>query len=91
MSEDLILGIGHEALKVAIFLAGPILLVAMIVGIAISMLQAVTQINEATLSFVPKILAISIVLVVTAPWMIETITTYTTELIQQIPDYIANN
>lgn len=90
MNEDTILALGNEALKTAVFLAGPILLVAMVVGIGISMIQAVTQINEATLSFVPKLIAISIVLVVAAPWMVETITTYTTELVNNIPEFVKN-
>lgn len=90
MNEDMILTLGNEALKTAIMLAGPILLVAMVVGIVISMIQAVTQINEATLSFVPKIIAISLVLILAAPWMIETVSSYTTDLITRIPEIIRN-
>lgn len=88
MNEDFILGLGQEALKVTILLAGPILLVAMVVGVVVSLIQAVTQINEATLSFIPKVLAIAIVLVVGGPWMLETITHYTTDLITRFPEYI---
>jgi len=88
MSEELVLSLGQEALKTTVFLAGPMLLVAMVVGIAISLIQAVTQLNEATLTFIPKIIAIAVVLVVSGPWMLETITTYTTDLITRFPELI---
>ena len=88
MGEDFVMSLGNEALRVTLMLGGPILFVAMAVGIGISLLQAVTQINEATLTFVPKILAISAVLVVGGPWMIETITTYTTDIITRFPEFI---
>jgi flagellar biosynthetic protein FliQ len=68
--------------------AGPLLLVAMVVGIAVSLLQAVTQVNEATLTFIPKILAIAAVLVVGGPWMLEVMTHYTTDLITRFPELI---
>ncbi|MGE4234016.1 MAG: flagellar biosynthesis protein FliQ [Bacteriovoracia bacterium] len=88
MSEEFILTLGQDALKTTVFLAGPLLFVAMITGILVSFLQAITQINEATLTFIPKIIAISIILVVAGPWMIETITSYTTELIVHFPEFI---
>jgi flagellar biosynthesis protein FliQ len=80
MSDSLILSLGNEH--------GTMLIVAMLVGIVVSLIQAVTQINEATLSFIPKIVAISIVLVVAAPWMLEVISTYTTDLISRFPEII---
>lgn len=88
MNEELILTLGNEALKVTIFLAAPLLMVAMVVGIVVSLLQAVTQVNESTLTFIPKIVAIAVVLVVGGPWMIETITHYTTDLITRFPELI---
>ena len=88
MNDDFILNLGTEALKVTVFLAGPMLAVAMVVGIVISLIQAVTQINEATLTFIPKILAIAIVLILSGPWMVETITHYTIDLIQHFPDFV---
>lgn len=75
-------------MKTTLFLAGPVLLVAMVVGIAVSLLQAVTQINEATLSFIPKVAAIALVLVVGGPWMLEVIMHYTTDLITRFPELI---
>lgn len=88
MSEEFVMSLGQEALKVTMFLAAPMLLVALVVGITVSLLQAVTQINEATLTFIPKIVAIAVVLVVTGPWMLETLTTYTTDLITRFPELI---
>ncbi|MBI3544465.1 MAG: flagellar biosynthesis protein FliQ [Deltaproteobacteria bacterium] len=88
MGEDFVLGLGQEALKVTVFLAAPLLLVAMVVGIVVSLLQAVTQVNEATLTFIPKIVAIAVVLVIGGPWMIETITHYTTDLITRFPELV---
>lgn len=67
-------------------LSMPMLFTALIVGLVISIFQAATQINEATLSFLPKIAAMLIVLVITAPWMIQKITNYTTSLYKRIPE-----
>ncbi len=86
MGEDAVIAIGQEAMKVTIMLAAPMLAVAMIVGIIVSLLQAVTQINEATLTFIPKILAIAIVLALSAPWMLEVLTNYSTEVFMSIAD-----
>ncbi len=88
MNEEFVLNLGIEALKIALFLGAPVLIVAMLVGILVSIIQAVTQINEATLTFVPKIIAISIVLLITGPWMLELITNYTTELILKFPEFV---
>ena len=88
MNEDFVLTLGTEAMKLAFYLGGPVLLTAMLVGIGVSLIQAVTQINEATLTFVPKIIAISVVLIIAGPWMLETITTYTTDLITRFPELI---
>ncbi len=80
MNEEAVIAIGQEALKVTFLLAAPLLAVAMVVGIAVSLLQAITQINEATLSFIPKIVAIALVLLLGAPWMLDTLTDYTSEI-----------
>ena len=81
MNEEMVLGIGGEAIKTMIFLGGPLLMAAMVVGIVVSVLQAITQINEATLTFIPKMVAIILVMAVLAPWMIEVMKQYTTEVI----------
>lgn len=80
MSEELVMSIGAETMKTMMLIAGPMLIAAMTVGIVISVLQAITQINEATLTFIPKMLAIVVVLAIMAPWMMETLQTYATEI-----------
>lgn len=82
MTEEIVLGIGSEAIKTTIYLAGPMLLAAMVIGIVVSVLQAITQVNESTLTFIPKMVAVIVVLVVMAPWMLEVMQTYTAHVIQ---------
>ena len=74
-----------HALYMVLLLSMPMLLVALVVGVAISLLQAVTQIQEMTLTFVPKIIAVFVTMVVAAPWMIEKLVTFTRHLIESIP------
>lgn len=69
-------------------LAAPLLICALVVGLVVSIFQAVTQINEATLSFIPKILAIVVALVVCAPWMLDVIGRFTTNLFENIANYV---
>ncbi len=76
MTEEMVLNLGSEAIKTIIFLSAPLLISAMVIGITISVLQAITQINEATLTFIPKMLAVVIVLIVMAPWMLKIIQEY---------------
>ena len=90
MSEDLILKLGHDALKTSAMLASPMLIATLITGIAISVFQAVTQINEATLTFIPKLLVIAIVLVIAGPWMIDLMSSYTINLIESLTTYVRN-
>lgn len=82
MNEDIVLSVGAEAIRTTILLAGPMLLAAMGIGLIVSFLQAITQINEATLTFIPKMLAVIVVLVVLAPWMLEVMKNYTAEVIE---------
>ncbi len=88
MGNEAVLEITNQAMKVTLMLAAPMLLGALIVGILVSLFQAVTQINEQTLSFIPKILVIAAALVFFAPWMLETITEFTREIILRIPDMV---
>lgn len=76
MTEELVLQIGTNALQTMVYLAGPVLLAAMAVGIVISILQAITQINEQTLTFIPKMIAVILVLVIMAPWMLKIMQEY---------------
>ncbi len=81
MTEEMVMSIAAEAIKTMIFLAGPMLVAAMAVGIIVSVLQAVTQINEATLTFIPKMIAVVVVLAVMAPWMLDVLEQYTIHVI----------
>jgi len=76
MTEEMVMQIGTHALETMLYLAGPVLIAAMAVGIVISILQAITQINEQTLTFIPKMVAVIITLVVMAPWMLRIIQEY---------------
>ena len=76
MTEEMVMQLGTNALQTMIYLAGPVLVAAMAVGIVISILQAITQINEQTLTFVPKMVAVIITLVVMAPWMLKIMQEY---------------
>lgn len=88
MTEDVVLSLGRDAIFTTVALSAPLLLAALVVGLIVSIFQAVTQINEATLTFIPKMLAIVVVLVVMAPWMTQMITSYTTELFTSMPEYV---
>jgi flagellar biosynthetic protein FliQ len=80
--------ITHQAIKVALMISAPMLIGALVMGILVSLFQAVTQINEQTLSFIPKILVIVAALVFFAPWMSDTLTTFTKDLILNIPHIV---
>jgi flagellar biosynthetic protein FliQ len=88
MTEEIVLNLGRDAIWTTVALAAPLLLASLVVGLVVSIFQAVTQINEATLTFIPKMLAIVVVLVVMAPWMTQMITSYTTELFTSLPNYV---
>ena len=88
MTEDMVLGIGRDAILTTVMLASPLLLAALFTGLIVSILQAITQINEATLTFIPKIAAIVIALLVMAPWMSQIMTTYTADLFTSLPQYV---
>ncbi len=81
MTEEIVMNIGAEAIKTIIYLAGPMLLAAMAVGLLVSVFQAITQINESTLTFIPKMVAVVLVLMVMAPWMLEVMQHYAVEVI----------
>jgi flagellar biosynthesis protein FliQ len=91
MGYDIFSEITNQAIKVTLMVASPMLLGALVMGILVSLFQAVTQINEQTLSFIPKILVIVGAMVIFAPWMSETLTNFTRELILSIPQIIVQN
>ncbi len=88
MDHGFVIEITNRAVKVTMMLAAPMLLGALVMGIIISLFQAVTQINEQTLSFIPKILVIVMALVFLSPWMMETMTSFTRDLYTSIPSVV---
>lgn len=88
MDNGFVVEVTNQAVKVTMMLAAPMLIGALLVGILVSLFQAVTQINEQTLSFVPKILVIVIAMVIAAPWMMETLTSFTADLYTSIPSVV---
>lgn len=86
MGIDGVINLGTDALYMVLKLSLPILAVALIVGVAISLLQAVTQIQEMTLTFVPKILAVFLCIAIVAPWLIEVMVDYTRHIFDLIPN-----
>lgn len=88
MNTGAVLDIAVRALEITAKLGAPILITALVVGFAISLLQSITQIQEITLSFVPKAVAVAIALVVAGHWMIAEMVAFTNELFRQIPSLI---
>ena len=88
MSVDFIVGIMAETIRVTLLISAPVLLVGLVVGVVISLFQAVTQVQEMTLVFVPKIVACLVVLVAALPWMINLLVSFTHHLFSNIPNYI---
>lgn len=85
MTPQMVVAIGREALSVTIMVAAPMLVFGLVIGLIISIFQAVTQINEMTLTFVPKILAVALALLVFLPWMINMLTDFTRHMFDLIP------
>ncbi|WP_354699814.1 Flagellar biosynthetic protein FliQ [Paraconexibacter sp. AEG42_29] len=86
MDQDTVIGLSTQALALTLKLALPLLAVGLIIGLVVSVFQAVTQIQEQTLSFIPKVLALAAVLMIGGPWMLSELLTYTQELWLTIPD-----
>jgi len=86
--EGELVALGVQTFKIALLLALPGLLVGMLMGLAVSIFQATTQINEMTLSFIPKIIAVVIVIILTMPWMLNAMVDFTTTTINMIPDFV---
>ena len=88
MTPEFVMSMGYEAMKLALLLAAPMLLVALVTGLLISLFQAATQINEATLSFIPKLLAVFATAVVAGPWMLGLVLDYIRTLFSSIPQLV---
>ena len=85
MTPEFVVTTGRQALELMLVVAAPLLVVALVIGLLVSIAQAITQINEATLSFVPKIVAVSATLVIAGPWMISMLVEYIQRTILSIP------
>jgi flagellar biosynthetic protein FliQ len=85
MTPESVMSLGQQALQLALLLAAPLLLVSLAVGLLVGVFQAATQINEMTLSFIPKVLAMAATLVLLGPWMLQLLCEFTHRLIEGIP------
>lgn len=88
MTPDTVVQIGRNALELMLLVAAPILLVALVVGLVVSIIQALTQINEATLSFLPKLVAVAVVLLIAGPWMLSQLTDYLRQVLSGIGQFL---
>lgn len=84
MNPDTVISLGQEALTITVLVAAPILLSALAVGLIVGMFQAATQVNEMTLSFIPKLLSVVLVLFAAGPWILATMLDYTRNLVTEI-------
>lgn len=88
MTPEMVTAIGRETVEVILLVSAPVLLAGMAVGLVISVFQAVTQIQEMTLSFVPKLIVVFAVLIGLSPWLMEVMIAYTSGIFTNIPNYI---
>ncbi|HRD65831.1 MAG TPA: flagellar biosynthesis protein FliQ [Candidatus Competibacter sp.] len=88
MTPETIITLGQRAMELAILVSAPLLLAALVIGVLVSLFQAATQINEMTLSFVPKLLVLMAVLLLAGPWMLELLIDFTRSLFKDIPSLI---
>ena len=88
MTPESTLTLLNNALWITVIVAAPLLLSVLVIGILIGMLQAATQINEMTLSFIPKLIVLFVALLLAGPWILKTLVNYTTTLIMNIPGYL---
>ena len=88
MTPDTVMTIAQRALEMTVLLAAPLLLVALSIGLLVGIFQAATQINEMTLSFIPKLIGMAAALVIAGPWMLKQLVSYTRLLIESIPSLI---
>ena len=89
MSHALIVDLARNAIMLALLVAGPMLVVALLVGLTVSVLQAVTQIQEQTLAFLPKLVGVAAVFLLALPWIIQLMVKYPTELFRSLPSLIS--
>ena len=88
MTPTAVVALGRHALEITLLISAPLFLAALLTGVVVSVFQAATQINEMTLSFVPKLVAIFVTLIVAGPWMLTVMTDYMRQLFESIPGFI---
>jgi flagellar biosynthesis protein FliQ len=90
MNQDTVVNLAAQAMSLSLKIAGPLLLAALVVGLLVSVFQAVTQIQEQSLSLIPKIAAVAVVIVLLGPWMLGQLVSYTTALYTSIPTMVGS-
>lgn len=88
MNQDTVVNLATQAMTLAFEVAGPILLVGLVIGLAVSLFQAVTQIQEQSLSFIPKIIGLAVLIVILGPWMMDRLINYVVNLYTSIPSLV---
>lgn len=88
MNQDTVISLASQAMTLALEIAGPIMVVGLVVGLVVSLFQAVTQLQEQALSFIPKIVALALLLLILGPWMLDKLINYVTNLYTSIPSLI---
>ncbi|MGO4378474.1 flagellar biosynthesis protein FliQ [Pseudoduganella sp. RAF53_2] len=88
MTPETVMTMARQAMEVTLMVAAPLLLVALVIGLIVSIFQAATQINEATLSFIPKLVGVFVALVVAGPWMLSIMTDYMRQILTGIPGLV---
>jgi flagellar biosynthetic protein FliQ len=88
MTPEMVTELGRQALETTLLVSSPILALSLLIGLAVSALQAMTQLNEATLTFVPKVLTLFGALLLFLPWMLNVMTTFMANLFMNIPNYV---
>ncbi len=88
MTEEVVIKVAEDAIKVILLASGPLLLVALITGLLVSIFQATTQIQEQTLAFVPKIIAVLVSIIFFGPWMLNQVTSYTKDIFENLIRFI---
>lgn len=89
MSHAIVVDLARNMIMTALIIAAPMLVVALAVGLVVSIIQAVTQIQEQTLSFVPKLVAVAVTFIIALPWIIQVMVKYTSELFRSLPSMIS--
>lgn len=88
MTAEMVISIAERAISVVLLTSGPLLIIALVTGLSVSIFQATTQIQEQTLAFVPKIVAVLVSIIIFGPWMLTRVTNFAGDILQNLPRYI---